>query len=61
VLKYCETGDDEGRSASGSNREAESTDAQEKDGPPCSSDEGAVMALERGRRVSAVAARDPDC
>ena len=33
------TGDVKGKGASGSNREAESTDVPERDGLPCSSDE----------------------
>jgi len=33
--------------ASGSNREAESTDAPERGGLPCSSDEAGVMLVER--------------
>src|ERR1039457_7341004 len=37
----------EGKAASGSNREGESTDAQRRDGAACSSDEGFVMKLER--------------
>ena len=36
-------GDDKGKGASGSNREAESTDAPERGGLPRSSDEGSVM------------------
>ena len=40
-------GDAKGKGTSGSNREAESTDAPERDGLPRSSDEGSVMALER--------------
>ena len=40
-------GDGKGKGASGSNREAESTDAPERDGLPRSSDEGSVMELER--------------
>src|SRR6202162_1750363 len=39
-------GDAKGKGASGSHREAESTDAPERDGPPRSSDEGPVMGLE---------------
>ena len=35
--------DAKGKGASGSNREAESTDASERDGLPRSSDEAAVM------------------
>ena len=40
-------GDAKGKGASGSNREAESTDAPERGGLPRSSDEAAVMAVER--------------
>src|SRR6478672_7144007 len=40
--------------ASGSNREAESTDAPERGGLPCSSDEAGVMLVERRGRVIAV-------
>ena len=47
-------GDAKGKGASGCNREAESTDAPERDGLPRSSVEGAVMALERRGRVIAV-------
>ena len=39
--------DAKGKGASGSNREAESTDAPERGGLPRSSDEGSVMGLER--------------
>jgi len=45
-------GDDKGKGASGSNREAESTDAPERGGLPRSSDEAAVMVVERRGRVS---------
>src|ERR1700704_2358741 len=47
-------GDAKGKGASGSNREAESTDAPERDGLPRSSDEAGVMLVERRGRVSAV-------
>jgi hypothetical protein len=40
------TGDAKGNGASGSNREAESTDAPERDGLPRSSDEAGVMSVE---------------
>src|SRR3974377_1047304 len=40
-------GDAKGKSTSGYNREAESTDAPERGGLPRSSDEGLVMRLER--------------
>src|SRR4249920_775606 len=46
-------GDAKGKGASGSNREAESTDAPERGGLPRSSDEGSVMGLERRGRVIA--------
>ena len=48
------TGDAKGKGASGSNREAESTDAPERGGLPCSSDEAGVMLVERRGRVIAV-------
>jgi len=41
-------GDGKGKGASGSNREAESTDAPERGGLPCSSDEGVMLAERRG-------------
>jgi hypothetical protein len=44
-------GDDKGKGASGSNREAESTDAPERGGLPRSSDEAAVMVVERRGQV----------
>ena len=44
-------GDAKGKGASGSNREAESTDAPERGGLPRSSNEGPVMGLERRGRV----------
>ncbi len=47
-------GDAKGKGASGCNREAESTDAPERDGLLRSSDEGPVMGLER--RGQAIAA-----
>jgi hypothetical protein len=48
-------GDGKGEGASGSNREAESTDAPERGGPLRSSDEGPVVGLERrGRVIAAV-------
>src|SRR5712675_583404 len=47
-------GDAKGKGASGSNREAESTDARERDGLPLSSDEAGVMLVERRGRVIAV-------
>jgi hypothetical protein len=45
-------GDGKGKGASGSNREAESTDAPERGGLPRSSVEAAVMAVERRGQVS---------
>ena len=47
-------GDAKGEGTSGSNREAESTDAPERGGLPRSSDEGRVMGLERRGWVIAV-------
>ena len=46
-------GDGKGKGASGSNREAESTDAPERGGLPRSSDEAGVMLVERRGRVFA--------
>src|SRR3979411_2064111 len=48
------TGDAKGKGASGSNREAESTDAPERGGLPRSSNEAGVMLVERRGRVIAV-------
>src|SRR2546427_495164 len=47
-------GDGKGKGASGSNREAESTDAPERGGLPCSSDEAGIMLVERRGRVTDV-------
>src|SRR6202040_1408301 len=47
-------GDGKGKGASGANREAESTDAPERGGLPCSSDEAGIMLVERRGRVIAV-------
>ena len=47
-------GDAKGKGTSGSNREAESTDAPERGGLPRSSDEAGVMLVERRGRVIAV-------
>ncbi len=47
-------GDAKGKGASGDHREAESTDAPERGGPPGSSDDGSVMGLERRGQVIAV-------
>ena len=63
-LGYCTerenlTGDAKGKGTSGSNREAESTDALERDGLPRSSDEAAVMAVERRGRVTEVKSDQP--
>src|ERR1700682_5602648 len=46
--------DGKGKGASGSNREAESTDAPERGGLPCSSVEASVMLVERRGQVIAV-------
>src|SRR6266480_4132376 len=54
------TGDAEGKGTSGSNREAESTDAPERGGLLRSSDEAGVMPVERRGWVTAVARRR-DC
>ena len=43
-------GDGKGKGASGSNREAESTDAPERGGLPRSSDEAGVMLVERSEQ-----------
>src|SRR5258708_25810003 len=47
-------GDAKGKGGSGSNREAESTDAPERGGLPCSSDEAGVMLVERRGQVTDV-------
>src|ERR1700736_2355787 len=47
-------GDAKGKGASGSNREAESTDAPERGGLSCSSAEAGVMLVERRGQVFAV-------
>ena len=47
-------GDAKGEGASGSHREAESTDAPERGGLPCSSDEAGVMPVEQRGQVIAV-------
>ena len=52
-------GDAKGKGASGSNREAESTDAPERGGPPRSSDEVGVMPAEQRGWVTAVALGQP--
>ena len=46
-------GDGKGKGASGSNREAESTDAPERGGLPRSSDEAAVVVEQRGWVIAA--------
>ena len=52
-------GDDKGKGASGSNREAESTDAPERGGLLRSSDEAGVMPVERRGRVTDVELGQP--
>ena len=52
-------GDAKGKGASGSNREAESTDAPERDGLLRSSDEAGVMLVERRERVTDVGSGQP--
>src|SRR5205807_7004360 len=52
-------GDAKGKGASGSNREAESTDAPERGGLPRSSDEAGVMLVERRGWVTAVGSGQP--
>ena len=52
-------GDAKGKGTSGSNREAESTDAPERGGLPRSSDEAGVMRVERRGRVTAVGLGQP--
>jgi hypothetical protein len=52
-------GDAKGKGASGSNREAESTDAPERGGLLRSSEEAGVMLAERRGRVIAVGAGQP--
>src|SRR6202043_2966917 len=47
-------GDAKGKGTSGANREAESTDAPERGGLPCSSVEAGVMLVERRGQVIAV-------
>src|ERR1700722_18847001 len=51
-------GDAKGKGTSGSNREAESTDAPERGGLPRSSDEAGVMPVERRGQVTDVG-REP--
>ena len=53
------TGDAKGKGASGSNREAESTDAPERGGLLRSSDEAGVMPVERRGRVTDVGLGQP--
>src|SRR4029077_6917433 len=53
------TGDAKGKGASGSNREAESTDALERGGLFRSSDEAGVMPVERRERVTDVGSGQP--
>src|SRR6202047_4491618 len=52
-------GDAKGKGASGSNREAESTDAPERGGLLRSSDEVGVMPVERRERVTTVGSGHP--
>src|ERR1700681_1772877 len=52
-------GDAKGKGASGSNREAESTDAPERGGLPRSSDEAGVMPVEQRGWVTAVGLGQP--
>ena len=52
-------GDAKGKGASGSNREAESTDAPERGGLLRSSDEPGVMPVERRERVTDVGSGQP--
>src|SRR5215510_14627097 len=52
-------GDARGKGASGANREAESTDAPERDGLLGSSDETSVMLVERRGRVTYVGSGQP--
>src|ERR1019366_2097585 len=52
-------GDAKGKGASGSHREAESTDAPERGGLPRSSDEAGVMLVERRGRVTEVGSGQP--
>ena len=52
-------GDAKGKGASGSNREAESTDAPERGGLLRSSDEAAIMVVERRGRVIDVETDQP--
>src|SRR3979490_2033929 len=51
--------DAKGKGASGSNREAESTDAPERGGLPRSSDEAGVMLVERRGRSSPLSLGQP--
>ena len=53
------TGDAKGKGASGSNREAESTDAPERGGLLRSGDEAGVMPVERRERVTDVRSGQP--
>jgi hypothetical protein len=53
------TGDAKGKGTSGSNREAESTDAPERGGLPRSSNEAGVMLVERRGRVTDVGSGQP--
>ena len=53
------TGDAKGKGTSGDNREAENTDAPDRGGLPRSSDEAAVMVVERRGRVIDVETDQP--
>src|SRR5260221_14488233 len=52
-------GDAKGKGASGSNREAESTEAPERGGLPRSSDEASVMLAERRGQAIAICSGQP--
>jgi hypothetical protein len=52
-------GDAKGKGTSGSNREAESTNASGRGGPSCSSDEAGVMLVERSGRATGVGVGQP--
>src|SRR5262245_33646676 len=52
-------GDGKGKGASGANCEAESTDAPERDGLLCSSDEAGVVLVERREQAIAIGSGQP--
>src|ERR1700680_1256967 len=54
IERVDQAGNGKEKGASGSNREAESTDAPERGGLPCSSAEAGVMLVERRGQVIAV-------